>query len=139
MICCTPYKLTLEIKFYAGSVSNELKSITICFQKRFEGTRVTVETFLVWRKQFEIDLGIAAKREREAKDKNKLTGKELFLRDQTLNESDLKFLEDGMCIEIILKGVLSLKFINFIKLSVEQHCFHQIDALSLYAPHFTML
>lgn len=65
------------------------------FQKRFEGTRVTVESFLVWRKQFEIDMGIPAKREREAKDKNKLTGRELFLRDTTLNESDLKFLDDG--------------------------------------------
>lgn len=56
---------------------------------------MTVESFLAWRKQFEADLGIPAKREREAKDKNKLTGRELFMRDTTLNESDLKFLEDG--------------------------------------------
>ncbi|CAG9136052.1 hypothetical protein JYU34_006481 [Plutella xylostella] len=69
-------------------------------QKRFEGTRVTVETFLVWRKQFELDMGIAAKRERDAKEKSKLTGKELFLRDQTLNESDLKFLEDGDAVKV---------------------------------------
>lgn len=64
-------------------------------QKRFEGTRVTVESFLAWRKQFEIEMGIPAKREKENKDKNKLTGKELFMRDTTLNESDLKFLDDG--------------------------------------------
>ncbi|CAH2071663.1 unnamed protein product, partial [Iphiclides podalirius] len=69
-------------------------------QKRFEGTRVTVESFLAWRKQFESDMGIPAKREREGKDKNKLTGKELFLRDTTLNESDLKFLDDGDAVKV---------------------------------------
>ncbi|XP_047528561.1 RWD domain-containing protein 1 [Vanessa atalanta] len=69
-------------------------------QKRFEGTRVTVESFLAWRKQFEIDMGIPAKREKEGKDKNKLTGKELFLRDTTLNESDLKFLDDGDAVKV---------------------------------------
>ncbi|XP_013139126.1 PREDICTED: RWD domain-containing protein 1 [Papilio polytes] len=69
-------------------------------QKRFEGTRVTVESFLAWRKQFENDMGIPAKREREGKDKNKLTGKELFLRDTTLNESDLKFLDDGDAVKV---------------------------------------
>ncbi|CAH0702765.1 unnamed protein product [Spodoptera exigua] len=68
--------------------------------KRFEGTRVTVESFLAWRKQFEIDMGIPAKRERELKDKNKLTGRELFLRDTTLNESDLKFLDDGDAVKV---------------------------------------
>ncbi|VVD03493.1 RWD domain-containing protein 1 [Leptidea sinapis] len=68
--------------------------------KRFEGTRVTVETFLAWRKQFELEMGTPAKREREAKDKNKLTGKELFLRDTTLNESDLKFLDDGDAVKV---------------------------------------
>ncbi|XP_013200183.2 RWD domain-containing protein 1 [Amyelois transitella] len=68
--------------------------------KRFEGTRVTVESFLAWRKQFELDMNIQAKREKEAKDKNKLTGKELFLRDTTLNESDLKFLDDGDAVKV---------------------------------------
>ncbi|CAG9559845.1 unnamed protein product [Danaus chrysippus] len=68
--------------------------------KRFEGTRVTVESFLAWRKQFEIEMGIPAKREKENKDKNKLTGKELFMRDTTLNESDLKFLDDGDAVKV---------------------------------------
>lgn len=78
----------------------KLKADEEAEMKRFEGTRVTVESFLAWRKQFEIDMGIPAKREREAKDKNKLTGRELFLRDQTLNESDLKFLDDGDAVKV---------------------------------------
>lgn len=50
-----------------------------------------VETFLAWRKEFEHELGIAQKREKLS-DNKKLTGRELFMRDTTLNESDLKFL-----------------------------------------------
>lgn len=65
------------------------------FQKRFEGTRVTVETFMKWKIQFEEDTGIAKKREICEKEGKKLTGRELFMTDNTLNESDLKFLEDG--------------------------------------------
>lgn len=69
-------------------------------RKRFEGTRVTVESFLTWRTQFEIDMGIAERKEKAALENKKLTGKELFLCDNTLNESDIKFLlEAGDSIE----------------------------------------
>lgn len=61
--------------------------------KRFEGTRVTVESFLAWKQAFEEELGIYKKI--KEKDSKKLTGRELFMQDQTLNESDLKFLVDA--------------------------------------------
>lgn len=64
-------------------------------RKRFEGTRVTVETFMKWKTHFEEDTGITKKKEMIEKEAKKLTGRELFLTDKTLNESDLKFLEDG--------------------------------------------
>ncbi|XP_017481348.1 PREDICTED: RWD domain-containing protein 1 [Rhagoletis zephyria] len=68
-------------------------------RKKFEGTRVTVESFLKWRTEFEESTGIAAKREKNS-DSKKLTGRELFMRDTTLNESDIKFLlEAGESIE----------------------------------------
>lgn len=42
---------------------------------RFEGTRVTIETFLKWRQQFEEEMGIDKKRELIDKEGRKLTGK----------------------------------------------------------------
>ncbi|XP_064618151.1 RWD domain-containing protein 1-like [Liolophura sinensis] len=71
-------------------------------QKRFEGTRVTIETFLAWKMKFDAEM---AEKDRllgitETTSK-KLTGKELFQRDATLNESDVKFLqEEGEAVEV---------------------------------------
>lgn len=71
-------------------------NILLIFQKRFEGTRVTVESFLSWKREFEESTGITKKKEALEREGKKLTGKELFLRDKTMNESDLKFLDEGM-------------------------------------------
>lgn len=66
--------------------------------KRFEGTRVTVESFMKWKLKFDAEM--AAVREKSGERdlskelKGKLTGRELFEKDSTLNESDLKFLEE---------------------------------------------
>lgn len=77
----------------------KLKEFEDAEQKKFEGTRVTVETFMKWRTQFEDDTGIAKKRAIVGEGK-KLTGRELFMCDKTLNDSDLKFLmEAGESIE----------------------------------------
>lgn len=65
------------------------------FQKRFEGTRVTVETFLTWKEKFDEEMGITKRREIAEREGKKLTGRELFMTDKTLDQSDLKFLEDG--------------------------------------------
>lgn len=62
--------------------------------KRFEGTRVTTETFIIWKQKFEQEMGINIKKEKDEKNR-KLTGRELFMLDKSLNESDLKFLEEG--------------------------------------------
>lgn len=68
--------------------------------KRFQGTRVTVETFMKWKKQFEDELGITKKKEIAEKEGKKLTGRELFMTDKTLNESDLQFLEEGDAVKV---------------------------------------
>ncbi|XP_050440868.1 RWD domain-containing protein 1 [Adelges cooleyi] len=67
--------------------------------KRFEGTKVTVESFLRWKFQFEEDMGVLKKRNEEDKGK-KMTGRELFMTDKSLNESDLKFLEEGDSVKV---------------------------------------
>jgi len=63
-------------------------------QKRFDGTRVTIQTFIEWKTKFDEEMA-AKNKELEAKEKDtskvKLTGKELFLQDKTLNDSDLTF------------------------------------------------
>lgn len=69
-------------------------------QKKFEGTRVTVETFMKWKVAFEDEMGITKKRENIELEGKKLTGRQLFMKDKTLNESDLQFLDDGEAVKV---------------------------------------
>jgi len=63
-------------------------------QKRFEGTRVSIQTFIEWKTKFDEEI-MSKKMKEEIKEKEaanrKLTGRELFMRDKTLIDSDLKF------------------------------------------------
>jgi len=64
-------------------------------QKRFEGTIVTVETFMSWKLKFDAEK--AEMRRLKGYDDSvskKPTGKALFLSDNTMNDSDVKFLQD---------------------------------------------
>lgn len=76
--------------------------------RKFEGTRVTVESFLRWKLAFDEEMATLKKQQlknaREAIG-NKLTGRELFEKDRTLNESDLKFLEEDKDISFDDAGV----------------------------------
>ena len=64
-------------------------------RKKLEGTKVTIESFLAWKAEFDAEMAVH-KKEREAakRDKNKKSGRELFMTDQNLIESDIKFLAE---------------------------------------------
>ena len=72
----------------------ELRRIEEAERKKFEGTRVTIETFLAWKTKFDAEMDEIKKRSCQVeKESNKLTGKELFMKDNTLDDSDVKFFE----------------------------------------------
>lgn len=48
---------------------------------------------MTWRNAFELEMGIAEKKAKELEANRKLTGRELFMRDQSLIDSDIAFLE----------------------------------------------
>lgn len=71
-------------------------------RKKFEGTRVTVETFMKWKTEFENDMGIAEKRLKESEGNRKLTGRELFMKDSSLIDSDIaSILQAGDTVESV--------------------------------------
>lgn len=64
---------------------------------QFQGTVVTIENFLAWKAEFELEMSeIKRKRQKEEEQggKGKLTGKQLFETDHNLDTSDIQFLED---------------------------------------------
>ena len=66
----------------------------LIFQRRLEGTKVTVESFMAWKAKFDAER-LSNKEIVDVKEK-RLTGKELFLQNISLNESDLQFITEGI-------------------------------------------
>lgn len=62
-------------------------------RKKLEGTKVTIESFLAWKDEFDKDR-LQMIKDNYVKN-SKLTGKELFMTDKSLNDSDIKFLEQA--------------------------------------------
>ncbi|XP_023334173.1 RWD domain-containing protein 1 [Eurytemora carolleeae] len=60
-------------------------------RKKLEGTKVTIESFLAWKAEFDRER-LEKKGVKVLTGKEKLTGRELFMSDTTLNDSDIKFL-----------------------------------------------
>merc|ERR1719365_242954 len=65
-------------------------------RKKLEGTKVTIESFLAWKAEFDAEKDVERKvKEAAKKDKNKKSGRELFMTDKNLVESDIKFLAEA--------------------------------------------
>lgn len=62
---------------------------------KFEGTRVTVESFLAWKSKFDAEMAEIRNRDKILNASGKLTGRELFEKDKNLIDSDLQFMQEG--------------------------------------------
>ncbi|VDN11285.1 unnamed protein product [Dibothriocephalus latus] len=101
-------------------VSEAAKALSLAEEERsFHGTRVTVESFNEWNKRF-----LAEVREKRALQEKKaaaqgvvkrLTGKEMFLRDDKFDESDLTFLEaeGGEIVEVDERLFVDIDDVDF--------------------------
>lgn len=91
--------LTNHMESIARSAKEELEKEKLELEeaerKKFEGTRVSVETFLAWKAKFDAEMNYLRTDDKDDEKNKKLTGRELFMRDKTLNESDLSFLGEG--------------------------------------------
>ena len=68
-------------------------------QRRLEGTKVTIESFLAWKANFDAER-LSKKKIVDVGEK-RLTGKELFLTNNAMNDSDIQFVCEGKSILIV--------------------------------------
>ncbi|KAL1416209.1 hypothetical protein MTO96_006469 [Rhipicephalus appendiculatus] len=62
---------------------------------KFEGTRVTVESFMAWKSKFDAEMAEIRNKDKILNASGKLTGRELFEKDKNLIDSDLQFMQEG--------------------------------------------
>lgn len=88
-----------------------------------------------WKRAFDEEMLLLKSKVKEERDiSKKLTGKELFMTDKTLNESDLKFLEESKnyCIIIIPPdGSYYASFVKGDDFKVDETLFEDMDELDL--------
>ncbi|VDO59246.1 hypothetical protein V3C99_004073 [Haemonchus contortus] len=83
-------------------VEEEKEKAEAVLRKKFEGTPVTPDSFRAWKEKFDKErkaLVEKKEKEREAALAGKLTGRQLFLRDATLNLSDVALIEQSVEID----------------------------------------
>jgi hypothetical protein len=72
--------------------------------KRFQGTQVTVESFIKWKVQFDAEQAELKKAIKiDETESKKLTGRQLFEKDRSLYDSDIKFIsgEGKICLPFV--------------------------------------
>ena len=78
------------------------------------GTKVTVENFMAWKMEFDAKR-LEGKLRKNKDGKEKLTGRELFTQNATLNESDIQFISSGkLCLILLIIFFHTLDNINMI-------------------------
>ena len=86
-------------------------------RKKFEGTRVTVESFIAWKRKFDSEMQ-SSQKVVKVDDNRKLTGKEMFLTDKNLIDSDLNFPDlnnDGDDDDVKVDETLFLEDLDFVE------------------------
>ncbi|KAL1915626.1 uncharacterized protein VTP21DRAFT_6385 [Calcarisporiella thermophila] len=72
-------------------------------QAKFQGTRVTVQSFLEWKERFDREMAeLEAKESKGKEEKKKLTGRQLFEQDRNLAASDMAIMDEGVAVDASL-------------------------------------